>query len=273
MTKIVIMHHSVHDWTNPDMWDRYLRAIETILDDRIVRLDERDPIRRKADTLAGEGSYIGTIPERLSDRQVWGRFDKTKTLLSIDHYRDNRDYFGRWATNHSYISISRSSVAAQIGATGPALFAAGNELLKPFYSSMDISEIANGGRFMNGFNPARELPGVYWLTYFGPAYVDFFGKDRLLQLPEATEDAAGGITLRLSERPSEIRSPRGPEIEEFLGEMSFARHGQTKSERYRVPFISSVTKAIGQYALTIETLRAWDAAGGAPPGTVQPGDT
>lgn len=265
MNKIWINYYSVHDWTSPDVWDPYFRALETLLGDKLHRLDERDPVRRKVDNLEGQGAYVSSIPPLEGSRWVYGKFEKTKVTFSVLHYRDCKDYFGRPVVNDCTIYVPPKALSGKDDDLLPKIATLGCEHLRPFYMSCDFNEIVNGYRRLPETGIQSEIPGIFWLTYFGAAYVDFFGRDRIRQLPEASDGALNGLTLRLAEKPELSPPSRAAEIEEFLGEMSFARHGQKKSEWSHIPFIPSVTKAKGQYALTIETLRAWDAADGRKP--------
>ena len=49
-----------------------------------------------------------------------------------------------------------------------------------------------------------EISDIYWLNYFGPGYVDFWGKDKITALENAynvTHDANGGIVVQTTEEP------------------------------------------------------------------------
>ncbi len=52
-------------------------------------------------------------------------------------------------------------------------------------------------------NPGEGLPGVYWLTFFGPELVSFFGKDRLLALDvhQIFDCGASGVGILLQGSP------------------------------------------------------------------------
>jgi hypothetical protein len=46
----------------------------------------------------------------------------------------------------------------------------------------------------------KGLPGLYWLNYFGPQYVDLMGRESLLSAPAYDVKAAGdGVILALDE--------------------------------------------------------------------------
>jgi hypothetical protein len=53
------------------------------------------------------------------------------------------------------------------------------------------------------FTRATCLPGIYWLTFFGPELVSFFGRDRLLALGvhQVLDCGASGIGILLQSSP------------------------------------------------------------------------
>ena len=66
----------------------------------------------------------------------------------------------------------------------------------------------DGGYAGIGRDLARYLPGVYWVNFYGQAYCDFTGRDRLLSAPAyATREVGGGVLVRLSERPQDWNTP------------------------------------------------------------------
>jgi hypothetical protein len=66
------------------------------------------------------------------------------------------------------------------------------------------------------------LPGVFWLTYFGPHYCHFFGRERLKELEQASAGPDKGITLQLAESPGEVPAGLREMLERRLGRDSFA---------------------------------------------------
>ena len=77
LPKIWITHLSVAPWTSAETWDSYLQQAETILRDRLIRLDHRDPVRRVADTRNNEGEFIVAFESHHDRRWVSGRFEKS----------------------------------------------------------------------------------------------------------------------------------------------------------------------------------------------------
>ena len=78
------------------------------------------------------------------------------------------------------------------------------------------------------------------MTYFGPAYTQFFGAERLLGLKQAQIQEGGGATICLGASPGLLISER-EQAENELGPQSFAGHGLLKRE--------------GEFALTLAALR------------------
>jgi len=57
-----------------------------------------------------------------------------------------------------------------------------------------------------GDNPEHGIPGLYWMNFFGPVYVDYFGKQKLAALGEHTETLflqGGAVCLRFGRLPDE----------------------------------------------------------------------
>jgi hypothetical protein len=58
-----------------------------------------------------------------------------------------------------------------------------------------------------GVNLTRHLPGLYWLNYLGPPYVDLIGIDRLLSAPAyEVKEVSGGVLLALAADADEWQS-------------------------------------------------------------------
>lgn len=57
-----------------------------------------------------------------------------------------------------------------------------------------------------GDNPEQGIPGLYWLNFFGPVYVDYFGKTKLAALSDHAEVVFlddGAVCLRFGRLPDE----------------------------------------------------------------------
>lgn len=228
--KIWITHLSVAPWLSAETWDVYLRQAETILGDRLIRLDHRDPVRRVADTRNSEGKFIVAFEEKQDSRWVAGKFAKSDVTFSIELHEDAVDRHGRPTTNNMTISFSQKTDIAKI----KDLFEFGNSHLMSFYSYSDLQPVITGmgnshQRLTPGFDIQRELPRIFWLTYFGPAYRRFFGLDRISDANKVRASHGGGITICLGESPSLLSNER-EEAEHEFGAQSFAGHGVLKRE-------------------------------------------
>ena len=98
-------HYSVDSWMSATNWNSYLRELEEIVEDTLVKLDDNDPIRRKASTKSGEGDFIVGFGPREDSRSIFGRFEKTKIEIEITNYKSGKDSFGRLRENRLKIFI------------------------------------------------------------------------------------------------------------------------------------------------------------------------
>jgi hypothetical protein len=74
------------------------------------------------------------------------------------------------------------------------------------YAAKNLSTEGGGLRAI-GIDIAKHLPGVYWLTFFGPPYRTFIGDQRLLSAPTEQVTACGpGYIVKLSADPAAWRS-------------------------------------------------------------------
>jgi len=63
---------------------------ETVLGDRLVKIDHTDLIRRKVDTKRGKGSLVMQLGEPDESHWVRGKFEKTKVEIEVQHYRSGK---------------------------------------------------------------------------------------------------------------------------------------------------------------------------------------
>ncbi len=239
--KIWISHFSVASWTVAEAWDTYFRTAERILGDRLTKLDHRDPVRRTADTQNHEGNFVVEFEKNHVSRSVAGKFERSKVWFSVNFYTGPTDQYGRETYNYITIHLPQNTDLSTIF----NLFEFGNSHLKAFYSYSDLQPVITEKgklhqRSTSGFDIERELVGVFWLTYFGPAYGDFFGRERMLGFKGAIIGSNGDASICLGKAPSFLTSER-EQAEQHLGAKSFAGHG--------------ILKRPGEFALTIADLR------------------
>lgn len=241
-------HHSVQSWNDAALWDDYLRAVESILNDRLAKLDANDPARRKADTARGEGHFVTQFGAKEDGRWLLGRFEKTKIWFVMQHYKNGRDSFGRRRDNTITFHFPEKAHASGVEKL-VELFHLTNERLGIFYAAADSEEVYCAKKAsppsLGALNIASELLGVFWLTYFGPNYCEFFGQERFAALEQVSGGPASGMTLQLAETPGQVPEGLRRMLERRLGAESFAGIGDV-----------SLEKPEGRYALTLEQLAA-----------------
>ncbi len=86
-----------------------------------------------------------------------------------------------------------------------------------------------------GDNPEHGLPGVYWMNFFGPVYVDYFGKEKVASLRNHADVIFlddGAVYLRFSRRPEDSHAPATLEqqraVIRMLGDAAFFDLGDPK---------------------------------------------
>jgi len=240
-SKLWISHLSVRRWTDHAAWDDYLRAVQAVLGDRLVKLDVNDPARRKANVASGEGQFVTQFGEREDSRWLWGKFEKTKIEFEINHYKAGTDSFGRLRENEITFYVPERMTFGPDARRLVELFRLGNERLEAFYAYADFKDVICGKKPSTpSLDISRELLGVFWLTFFGPRYCDFFGREQLLRLGQASEGPGNGITLQLAETAAQVLGDDRVGIEQKIAPESFAGTGKAK--------------ASGQHALTLAQL-------------------
>jgi hypothetical protein len=237
---IWITHLSMKSWMSAGIWDVYFRAIEQIFGDKIVKLDSNDPARRKADTKAGEGSFVIKFGEREDSRWLYGKLDKTKIEFAIDHFKTGLDSFGRLCNNSIDFYIPHRMSFGPDAEKIVRLFALTHKVLGSFYAYADFKDIICSTKPSTpSLDISRELAGVFWLTHFGPAYSAFLG-NKLKSVSGLEVDLDGGTTLQLGETPAQVAVTAREKIIDQLGSNLFANGGQPKER--------------GQFALTLQQL-------------------
>ena len=153
---------------------------------------------------------------------------------------------------HSSIKIR---VGQRVFATEPALRFL-RELRRHFPIDLGYIHVAHDGDFHDHDRYRRHvepfilglathrlregLPDVPWAMFFGPPYVELFGRERLLSTPAAqVAELAGGVFVQLTASVTDVAIRR----ESYLAAQRAAREhldsgaflGETSTDRLRVP--------------------------------------
>lgn len=233
--------NSVQNWTDAALWNDFLKGFESLMGDKIAKLDDKDPVRRKADTRNDEGSFVINFGTKEDSRWICGKFSRSKVEFEIQIYKAGVDSFGRPRENKFKAFIPHAMSFGPDAGKLVAVFRYAVERLGAFYAYADLKDgICSKKPCTPSLDISRELLGVFWLTYFGPSYCDFFQRKILLNQSEATDGPLQGITLQLAETPGQVTTERRSAIQASLGKHSFAGSG--------------IEKLPGQYALTLENL-------------------
>lgn len=78
---------------------------------------------------------------------------------------------------------------------------------------IDGKPMMGGGHRLN-----QSLPGVYWVNFFGPVYVEFLGKEKFISLPcyykEKLQD--GGFMVMTARSPFDYEEPETKKLEKEI---------------------------------------------------------
>lgn len=234
-------YYSVDSWLLSNRWAAYLAGVEKILDDKIIRLDDKDPVRRHSTGPKSDAEFIVAFGPKESSRWLFGKLKNTKIQFSIVLYKHGKDSFERLRENSIIFYVPKRIVNSDMVRQLYQLFNFTSEYLVPFYAYSDLREVIISKKSCSGgaLNLSRELIGVCWLTYFGTAYRSYFG-EKLVQLDGVQEGPNGGVTLRLAASPTQVGATVRDRAMKQLGRASFAD--------------GPAPKEAGQFAITLQTL-------------------
>jgi hypothetical protein len=233
-------HYSAREWSGAELWEQYLERLQSAVGARLDRIGAEDPPKRKVRNSADAAGFIANFGKREDSRWVFASLVGVGIELSIHHFRGRPKGFANTLNWHFSSTFFGDLSGVERVARS---FDVSNELLLPFYSICDLGDrIAAKKKPSGAVNLQAELIGVFWLTFFDKAYVDFFGRERVQHIPQARFDDRGGATLRLGASPTAYEEPLRGEIEELLGRDSF------------VDARDLVGKPVGRHALTFERL-------------------
>lgn len=221
--EIVLKIFSRYPWDRVDVWEKVFSLFQRVLDGLPVKLDTRDPPRRKFKdfSLEENAAYLCDFGAGESSRTVFGSYPKHLCSFSVSLYRDAPDF------NHSLSIYLPRSAAEQ----AEALFNALIESLSPFYAYADYQSTIAGKRRADHFAVSfdQELVGVFWLTWFCSTYVRHFGASVFDSLNTSKRAGdGGGVTLKLSDSPGDVPPELRQHIEEVLGKDAFVDPTSTK---------------------------------------------
>jgi hypothetical protein len=247
LNNIWLSHHSIEKWDDVGLWSNYLSEVEVILNEKIVHLDDKDPVRRKAGSLVDSAEFICDLKPKEEYRWVYGKLGKSGITFSVKYFRKVQGVANniQWHFPDGYLDGNDSKAEGLKG-----LFRWGNQYFSPFWSFGDRLENIMVGAKEAGrgaVNIQRELLSVFWLNYFCPAYVSFFGRDKFNSFPEVIVEKDGGLTAMLGLNPSVVSKELRAKFVEILGKDSFV------NPQVFLP------KPEGKYALSFEQLRAYGA--------------
>lgn len=242
MKEIWISHDSIENWSSPEDWTLFLEGARRLLGASLTHLDINDPVRRKVPSLHDAGQFICAFGPNEQSRWLFGKFKSIGVDFSVQHYRTIRHYCNTFMW-HLPLSHCQAPGRWEIV---KKLFSLGNVCLRPFYSYTDTADtmaaIAAKKRMSGAIDIQAELLGVFWLTYFNAAYVEFFGRERFAGLPAVQIAANGGIAVELAETPDSLSQEDRDQAVAQLGRISF------------VDVADPGVKRRGQFALTFEQL-------------------
>ena len=227
MSSVFISHSSICDWEKPDMWSAYLSEAQRVLGVPLTKLDEKDPLRRKVTSLEDAGEFICTFPPMHKTRLVFGQFKQLRAGFHITIHR------GLEAANGLYLSFPMTFLNKP---NGPdiiySLFNIGVDMLAPFYSYADIVVDELEAQKRRPVHIFTELVGMFWLTHFCPAYVSFFGAEKVFGLPYATRRSDGGALFSLGKAPLDVPPHLRDQMMEALGRTWFVNR---EAKRFKLP--------------------------------------
>lgn len=242
MQYLTISVLSKSDWSSADFWNTYLGNLQLILSDKLSKLDNRDPVKRASNSVITDGEFISKANKSDNRNWIYGKFKKSRIEIQINWSVNPVDEYGRSKYNYLeiYIPMKLPNDLSYLKIT--ELFKYTNLHLQGFYGYGGLSEnfrnIKDNSRRLD-FD--RELPGIFWLTYFNKQYVDFFKLKEKLDGYKFEENDAGGITVILSHSPIELEEQDCRKLEEHICSRSFFRNSEFNQ--------------IGEYVIPLENIK------------------
>ena len=219
MNQIQIMLCSLGNLFDKNIWKEYFYKLEHLIGSKLSHLDINDPIRKKVSDLEDAAGFVCNISEAQTSRTLFAKFGKSKVEMTITLYRDAEHFANNIAIYFPEKFVSDNENRIQVINN---VFTMSVENIKPFYALADTVQAISGKRKASGFavDLQTELIGVFWLTYFNKAYVDYFDKSKFQEIPSRQIEGLDGSMVELGESPSAVNVARD-QVEALLGKESF----------------------------------------------------
>ncbi len=218
MNEIQMTFYSLLNLFDRSLWVKLFSELERVFGQKLSHLDVNDPMRKKVSDLDAAADYICAIGEAESSRKVFGKFGRCKIELSISIFKEATLFpnslsihFPEKVTgDHEGLCMLRNA------------FEESNRCLKPFYSICDSMDTIASKRKATGYavDLQAELIGVFWLTYFNKAYVDYFEESKFQEVPGRQIEGLDGSMVDLGGSPFAVTVAR-TQVEALLGKESF----------------------------------------------------
>ncbi|GGP72654.1 hypothetical protein GCM10009347_41640 [Shewanella algicola] len=218
MNEIQMTFYSLLNLFDRSLWVKLLSELERLFGQKLSHLDVNDPLRKKVSDLETAADYICSIGKEESSRRLFGKFGKSKIELSISIFKEAAPF-----PNSLSIYFPEKVIGDKEGLCMLRnAFEESNRCLKSFYSICDSMDTIASKRKATGYavDLQAELIGVFWLTYFGKAYVDYFEESKFLDIPSRRIEGLDGSMMDLGESPISIAVARY-QVEALLGKESF----------------------------------------------------
>ena len=209
------------------------------------RYGSHEPLRSTFDAsdLIFPARMLSERPRTLLLQRVRPRYDAFLTWM-IDRDRPwlwNIDFAAAWLQPKLCGPLRLTEFLVAVCTEFPPVFAgcatSGDRSLK--------HTVRRPGEHIEGMilNPGEGLPGIYWLTFFGPDLVAFFGRKRLLALDvhRIFDRGDSGVGILLQESPiegtPELRRERESAVVAALGAEYFfdLANAASAKPRLRMP--------------------------------------
>lgn len=242
--ELSIKCYSLANWLNPTIWDRFLERLDAVGGCRLIKLDERDPVRRKVESWKGQADYLVNFGEKETYKMVFGIFADKIGDCSLTIHRNPVEWWNNLALS---VNVEKLATCRQVDPI--AIFQLCLEGLDPFWAHIDSPDAMKSYRASPGggtvsFN--RELPPIMWKTFLGDVYLDYF-KQRLGESMVECESICGGGIVTLAPLINEVTTELRVNMVEKLGRECFAPFKTTPEDRL-------IHKAVGQYVPTTKDI-------------------